>query len=200
MPHPRPSSKSHEGLSLYELESDLFPLVASFLPPTDRSASLLALSLSSHHFHDIVIPRILYRELYIEDEGIAVPLLTALRMENEPCGEQHLLKGPIVRSQYIHALSIDIAYSGESKQILHELKMLVQCGGLTNLQSLTIHLSLEWLETSMEIEEDFWTSIQIHCTRITSIRITGLDAGSSARLFECGLSRFVVIGVSFRCR
>ena len=74
----------------------------------------------------------------------------------------------------------------QQQKVLHQLYLPVQCGGLHNLESLTIHLDRESLEET-EVGQDFWSAAQIECPRLKNVRLTGLNKGEKFWLDDSGL-------------
>lgn len=183
--------------SLSTLAPELFPLISGLLPRFDCSASLLALASVCRRLRDIIIPHILYRNIYIERGAQAFAFLAKLRGEAALANE---LNGCLPRSHYIHFLSIDL-WSDEVgleqlKRVVHELFLLMRCGGLRNLESLTIHFHHPSSRMDTEIEQDFWSIAQIECPRLKEVRMTGIE-GEGKLLLDAVL-RLQVGTVHFR--
>ena len=87
------------GGYLGTLVPELFPLISSHLPHTDRSASLLTLAMACRRLHDIIITHLLYRAIRLESVVVAFDFLVKLKEEAMLDNEQ-VAPSTYTRSQH----------------------------------------------------------------------------------------------------
>lgn len=180
-------------VSLSTLVPELFPIISGFLPLPGRSASLLALAMACRRLRDIIIPRILYRDVCIDGEMQVFAFLVKLR--EAALAKEQDFQDDLLWSHHIHSLSIDpdsdTIDKDQQQDVLHELLLLIRCGGLRNLESLTIHLNNIGPSMCTEI----WPAAQDECPNLKTVRLTGMEGEEKSWLNEPGLLRLLRLRV-----
>lgn len=197
---PDRSREPHAKRPLFStLLPELFSLIADHLPRTYRPATLLALALTCRRFCKIVIPCILYRDVRIRGD-----IIFPLRIEAKQTNRQDL---NIPWSHYIHSLYIEDFFFKfvpllehhsighhdikHRYDILSELYPLIQCGGLRNLESLTMYIrgdEHEWKHS----EYSFWSTVEAQCVQLKEVRLIGISEDNGIWLYDSGVFQLQV--------
>jgi hypothetical protein len=197
---PRSSNKLRTPTNITSLAPELFLLVSRHIPRLYRPASLLTLALTCRRLHEVVIPRLLYHDVRLEGDATwALSFLEPLRAAAELTSEKDVQLGNIPLSHHIHSLCIrNYEYCTEFAQIvLYELRLLIQCGGLRNLQSFTIHLRGD-LHSWDGIDRPFWRTAKAQCPRLTEVHLSGIP-GRVHWLTHSGIFKLQVCGFIKEC-
>ena len=138
------------------------------LPIVCRPAALISLALTCRSLHDLIIPRTLYRVVWLEGEQRALYFLSRFNAQ--------LSKGPQL-SRHIHYLCIVSELSENVRNgptnVLQELRVLISAGGLRNLIAFTLHLEAGWGALG-ELNRSFWDALAKNCSMITRVHLTGI--------------------------
>lgn len=202
--HDEDSSRARAGPSICTLSPELFPLISDHLPRTYRSASLLTLAMACRRLRDVIIPHVLYREVWIEGETPSFEFFERLREEAALANGQDLGEeegGCMPRSHHIHFLSLSLdsdVTPGGQHYALREALLLVQCGGLLNLESLNIRLSRDQQDQDPMLGQEFWSAVRNQCPRLRAARLTGICGEKGGNFWEePGLLQFEVGDLAF---
>jgi hypothetical protein len=186
---------SHSTLA--ELLPEIFPIVSSHLPLYAHPSTLLSLALTDHRLKGIVIPRLLYQHLSLKGEKRTCQVLGMLKTHAEAISAQTVQQGgEIPLAHYVHRLCISTELSKEARassaDTISQLRALVDLGCLSNLVSLTIHLSDGWYMDEDyapvlgfgRFSNSFWRSLKEKCPKLTEISLTGVTDMRADRWVE----------------
>jgi hypothetical protein len=193
--------------TLATLLPEIFPIVAAHLPLYTQPSTLLALALTDHRLHEIVVPRLLYQKVWLEGEKRALQVLRSLKTQAGAIDEKAFLQGdemPI--AHHIHRLCISSELSKDARETkadtISELRELIDIGGLRNLVSLALHMGDGWYVDYTDYERVtgfgrldklFWTSLQDNCPHLKEISLTGVtDYRDDRWVEESGLYEYQV--------
>ena len=192
---PTPSNKSRSAPPLFTLAPEIFPLISKHIPRSYRASSLLATALACRRLCDNIIPHVLYRDVRLRGDQFALAFLVQLRAAAELTSENDVQMGHIPLSHRIHFLCIDQdkdpADPESPNRALHELHMLILCGGLRNLESLTVHLQGEYGEWE-STGHKFWITVQIQCPRLREVQLAGILEQEKSWLADSGIFQLQV--------
>ena len=139
-------------IPISELPFDLFPVISSHIPLIYRPSTLLSLALTCRHLYEVVVPRLLYDAVRVEDEDEeqALQTLNMLIAKAEPMIEEDSIqkKRDPSPSHYIHHLFIDTSITElpnpTSDHPISALQKLIDRDGLPHLSDLTLRINGDW--------------------------------------------------------
>ena len=175
------------AISFSELFPELFPIVASHLPLPYRPPTLLSLALTCHRLHEVVIPRLLYSDVRLVGENLAIQTLNTLIAKAERVDGVEIQKERNPSLNHIHHLCIDSSIKTPIRtpayHSINALQKLVDVDGLCRLSSLTLHVNCDWdmsfgdnpIDIFPTLPSSFLTSLRTKCPHLKSVYFTGLS-------------------------
>ncbi|KAF9002240.1 hypothetical protein BDQ17DRAFT_1425904 [Cyathus striatus] len=155
------------------LPPELFPPILQHIPLIFRPSTCLSLALTSHHFHNIIAPRSLYKNVHLCTEEIAFRKLkhwTHLQQRTDNPHVHH------IQNLYIESvLQLPVEDLGNTS--FSWLKRLINLDGLKNLKALIINLSATKTKDDGRFDafdpSGLWESVMNHCPALEKLDLCG---------------------------
>jgi hypothetical protein len=179
------------------LPAELIESISDRIQPRYRQRTLLSLSVTCHYLNELVIPRLLYKDVRLTGEQHCITTLDRLREDAHEKGDKK--DQPL--GNYIRKLHICSTRLLDGENVLSKLRELVTRGVLPHLSCLSIVLLKGWQwdeeageELEMgELNDTFWDSLKIHCPHLRDLSLAGLQQiGRSADIVYSVCSRLEV--------
>jgi hypothetical protein len=154
--------------ALTTLPTELFPVIASFIPLRSAPRTLRALALGNWRFYDICRP-LLYSRLILRNEDDVIGVIQ--RIMDEP------QLGLAVTELYIMSeLSVEARKGKKPFDVVAGLQMLVTKGLIPRITALGIYLLNDWIYDERfkpilhgRLLADFWINLRIECPRLRTL-------------------------------
>src|ERR1700683_2234679 len=153
--------------TLASLLPELFPIISSHLPLYARPLTLLALALTNRRFKEIIIPRLLFQQVWLEGDKHILEVLRMLNTQAEAVNGRRGSEIPV--AHHVRRLSISADIPKDAKwrivDIVSQLQALINIGGLHRLVSLAIHMTEGWYRDYDPVwgfdrlDSSFWRSL-----------------------------------------
>ncbi|KAG6816864.1 hypothetical protein H0H93_007678 [Arthromyces matolae] len=179
-------------MTVENVPSELFSLVAAHLPLHIRPPTLLSLALTSRRFSNIIIPHVLYTHVRLVGDKQAVPVLRDFIQAANRKEEGHTTTpiGHYIRHLCVQSLPAfhteSVLPAPDNDTSLSVLQRLIDCDGLPNLVLLTIDRE-DTGRYQSPFPTTFWTSIQQHCPNFQGMQLSSLVENSDAEGIKSGL-------------
>jgi hypothetical protein len=157
-------------VALTTLPSELFPVIASFIPLRSAPPTLRAWALANRHCYDIC-RSLLYSRLILRNEDDAIGVIQRIIAEPQI--------GFAVKELYIMSeLSIEARTGKKAFDVVAGLQMLVTKGLLPRMIALGLYLLKGWtydenikIISCGRLPADFWINLRINCPRLRTLML-----------------------------